>query len=606
MLKKGISLGLLCITGHVYSANIIVNTTEDVVKADNQCSLREAISYVNQGMPEAGYNGCGGKDASSIIELAGKSEYKLNSQITISKSVLIKSMYENTTLDGLLGKNNAVIKTAAKDRLFLIDRKLAPNFNKEKDQDTLISVTFNEVTLKGCEQGGCVDQGGLIFNKEKVLLQYSQLLNGTARQGGAIYNAGMYQENKPLSGVGISNSLIRNNKANQGAVIYSEIPQFIVSQSVIRDNEVTNADASLFDSANALDEDASNLLGTVTGRGMINSTLFNNKGYTLQVMDGMMVNNITMVMNSKGLIVNAPFKKAYVVNSILAKNGPEDCHIITGNDPSKISNNLYSVGCIGTASRQLGQLNLLAGSSVEGKCDVNSDGLLCPFAETDKTVLGYFRPRLLMSYKSLDDSPIVNKGPQTGSGLAPCIGVDQRGLNRPNNIELCDVGAVELVVDQTSVTNVGQDILYGEIAKFKLADQLQDGDLITPAQCKSVMRSELDPQGKAWKPGCLKVVQTNTPSKGTLNITQEGDVTYTPNGNWHGSDEFKILVITTTTRFNDSKNPYIEIPAKVVQSPKNTFEEKKVKTSGGGIGIVTLLGLIGLLGIRRLKHSGNT
>ena len=78
MLKRGISLGLLCITGHAYSANITVNTTEDVVKADAQCSLREAITYINQGMPEAGYNGCGGKDASSIIELVGKSEYKIN------------------------------------------------------------------------------------------------------------------------------------------------------------------------------------------------------------------------------------------------------------------------------------------------------------------------------------------------------------------------------------------------------------------------------------------------------------------------------------------------------------------------------------------------
>lgn len=139
-----------------------------------------------------------------------------------------------------------------------------------------------------------------------------------------------------------------------------------------------------------------------------------------------------------------------------------------------------------------------------------------------------------------------------------------------------------------------------------MADQLQDGDLITPAQCKIIMGSELDPQGKAWLSGCLKIVQTNTPSKGTLSITEEGAVTYVPNGNWHGSDEFKILVITTTTRFNDSKNPYIEIPAKVVQDPPNTFENKKVKVSGGSAGIFTLLGLIGLIGFRRLKNNRNS
>ena len=80
-----------------------------------------------------------------------------------------------------------------------------------------------------------------------------------------------------------------------------------------------------------------------------------------------------------------------------------------------------------------------------------------------------------------------------------------------------------------------------------------------------------------------------------------GDVVYVPNGNWHGSDEFKIMVITTTTRFNDSKNPYIEVPGRIVQSPPNNFEDKKVKTSGGSSGVLTLLGLVGLLGLRRFR-----
>lgn len=603
MLKRGISLGLLCITGHVYSANITVNTTEDVVKADAQCSLREAIEYVNQGMPEVGYNGCGGKDASSVIELTGKSEYKINSQLTISKSLLIRSIYDNTAIDSLLGKNNAVIKMAGKDRIFLIDRTLAPGFDKltSIDKASLITASFNEITLNGCDQTSCADQGGLIFNKENLSIQYGQLLNGKARQGGAIYNAGAYTENKPLSSVGITNSLLRGNTANQGGVIYSVMPQFIVTSSVVRDNEVSNADASLFESEKAFDEKTSGSIGSASGRGIINTTLFNNKGYTIKVMDGMMVNNITMVMNTKGLIVNAPFKNAYVVNSILAKNGTEDCHVIAGAEADKISNNLYSAGCIGTASQSVGNANLIAGTSVEGKCDVNSDGLLCPFAESEKTILGYFRPRLLTTYQTLADSLIVNKGPQTGSSLMSCISADQRGLARVNSFDLCDRGAIELVVDQTTASLVGQDIFYGEVAKFTLADQLQDGDLITPTQCKTLMGSELDPQGKAWLPGCLKIVQTNTPSKGSLNITQEGDITYTPNGNWHGSDEFNILVVTTTTRFNDSKNPYIEVSARVAQNPPNTFEDKKIKTSGGGTGIFALLGLIGLVGCRRFK-----
>ena len=69
MLKRGIGLGLLCISGHTFSANVIVTTVDDVVKADEQCSLREAIQYVNMGMPAEGYNGCGGKESSAIIQL---------------------------------------------------------------------------------------------------------------------------------------------------------------------------------------------------------------------------------------------------------------------------------------------------------------------------------------------------------------------------------------------------------------------------------------------------------------------------------------------------------------------------------------------------------
>ena len=76
MLKRGIGLGLLCITGQAFSANITVTTTDDIVKADNQCSLREAVEYVNQGMPEAGYNGCGGgKEVTAKIILQGNKEY---------------------------------------------------------------------------------------------------------------------------------------------------------------------------------------------------------------------------------------------------------------------------------------------------------------------------------------------------------------------------------------------------------------------------------------------------------------------------------------------------------------------------------------------------
>ena len=54
MLKQSIGIGMLFIAGHAYSSNIIVTTTADTKADDQQCSLREAIEYINLGMPEEG------------------------------------------------------------------------------------------------------------------------------------------------------------------------------------------------------------------------------------------------------------------------------------------------------------------------------------------------------------------------------------------------------------------------------------------------------------------------------------------------------------------------------------------------------------------------
>lgn len=78
MLKKSIGVATLLVASHAYSDNIKVTITEDIVKNDTECSLREAIDYINQGMPEAGYYGCGGKDAISTVMLEKNKTYLLN------------------------------------------------------------------------------------------------------------------------------------------------------------------------------------------------------------------------------------------------------------------------------------------------------------------------------------------------------------------------------------------------------------------------------------------------------------------------------------------------------------------------------------------------
>ena len=602
MLKRGIGLGLLCITGHAFSASITVTTTEDVVKADDQCSLREAVEYINQGMPEAGYNGCGGKDANAKILLEANKEYVLNSQIRISKDVDFASTYETNVTDteNVIGKKNAIIKMAGKDRLFYIEKSTD---SADDTTPAMLNVLFTEITLKGCGQSVCADLGGLIYNKEALTISYGQLLNGIAVQGGAIYNAGLYEANKSLSSVYLNNTLIQGNKAEKGGAIYTEIPAYMIMQSVIRDNEATDASGAVLETQNQFSEDALKTLGTTAPFGVLNTTIFSNKGYVAKVFDAMQINNVTMILNSMGLIVNAPQKKGYVANSILAKNGTQDCTIQAGGEEMQVSNNLYSSGCNGFKSTALGDTQLIAGATTEGKCDYSSSGILCPFTESSKFALGYFLPRILPSYNAITDSPIVNHGVSAQDQVLACSTTDQRSKTRDRNPELCDRGAIELVIDTSSVTTVGQDILYDQTAKFSIADQLQDGELVSAEQCKKIFNRDVDDNGKPWQIGCLKIIQTNTPSKGTLTINQDGDAVYTPNGHWQGSDEFKINVVTSTTSFNKSDNPYISIPARIVQRKPDDFKNDKVKTSGGSLGFFSLIGLVGLVGYRRVKYK---
>ncbi|MBP7217964.1 MAG: rhombotarget A, partial [Acinetobacter sp.] len=249
---------------------------------------------------------------------------------------------------------------------------------------------------------------------------------------------------------------------------------------------------------------------------------------------------------------------------------------------------------------------IAGGVNDEGVCAAPpATGLLCPYYTPKDQMLGFFKPRLLMSYSKLSDSLIVNKGriysDGTNIGLASCEATDQRGKSRSGYDELCDLGAVELIIDRSAIPIVGQDILFGETAKFNIVDSLMDGELVDPASCKAILGKELNSQGQPWQAGCLDIQQTQTPSKGKLTLDQDGNVTYVPNNNWHGADMFNLRVMTTTTRLNDVSNYYINIPTTIVQEPPNNFQNKTVNVSGGSSGLGAIFMLLGLVGLRRFK-----
>lgn len=595
MLKKGMGFLLLCTAGHIFAADIIVTTVDDVVKADQECSLREAIEYINKGKPEAGYNGCGGKDSTDNIILYNQ-EYKINQEIRISKSLYLRTQYQQTIEDDIPGKKNATIRMTGTDRIFTIQHEKP---SKDEDKNQSLYVSIQEVNLQGCEAVQCKDKGGLIYNEGQLTFEQGRLINGKAKQGGAIYSAKSANSNlDPVNN--IRYSLVQNNQAEQGAVIYSQHPDYNLLGSVIRNNRVTTSNGYLLYADQALDEDfIKNVSTTQISYGLTNSTVFENQGYIIRVMDGVLVNNATIILNSKGLVLDAPSQKGYIANSIVAKNGSEDCRLITTAGTYNLSNNLYGAGCSGFASQALGQTPLIASSQNEGECDSGSDGILCPFREYERYALGYFRPRLLLSYKKLSDSPIVNQGVPLSANYVVCNGLDQRQLSRVSNNELCDRGSIELIVDRSISNSIGQDIPYGQTARMTIKDSLLDGELVPASQCQALLGNP--PNNQPWQTGCMRIVQTNTPSKGSLTLGDNGEVIYTPDKDWHGTDEFNLMVVVSTTRFNDSLNPYLSIPVKIYQYPTSTFPNTKVKTSGGSLAMYSLIGLASLILLRRKK-----
>lgn len=620
MLKRTISLCLLCMASHAYSANITVNTTDDEDGiANNKCSLREAITLINMTdsagkIPEAGYGGCSGVDASPSIVLETGKTYLLDKQIEIKKSLTVNVLNENAGDTAFNGENNAIIKAKGAHRLFNIDDG-QPNIAN-------LTVSFRQVDFKGCAADTatvCAPTGGLIFNRENLVISFSRLSHGTASDsGGAIYNEGVASTGERDASAGLltlNNVLFENNQANQGAAIFSVQPRYDIGGSVFRRNNATstaetNPGTIVYVSrpGEAVGNDSSSV--SRTGN-IVNSTFYENTGRVANLLDGMLINNSTIILNTAGVFLNSETGSANFSNSIVMDNRSGDC--LQSERNKTITNNLLyragncGVGAAGNPNRQLAAgVALLANSEItgklEGKCDApNKDGLLCPFNTQKEIFNGFFRPRLLVNYTSIADSPIINRGRFASASetitTKACESTDQRGKPR-QPLVLCDIGAIELVIDPQ---RIGQDIKYDQVSEIDLTDNLGDGQLWPKEECDAVFKDLPNPPVNAnWQDGCLQFTPGQAPKKGTFTLSADALLKYVPFKNFHGSDNFSIQLVTTTSRFSEGSNDRtLTLPGTIVQEPDNNFENKSVNTSGGSTGLLGLLGVLGLIGIRR-------
>lgn len=627
MLKRLISLSLLCIAGHAYSDNIIVNTTEDDNAANDKCSLREAIALINSTgtdgkIPEAGYQGCVGKEASPIIVLESGKTYTVDKgQIDIKKALSINSLPDSQTSLNFKGEKNATIKVIGSNRLFNIDDN-NPNIAS-------FIVSIDETDIIGCAADKattiCDQNGGIIFNRENLKISYSRITNGRASvDGGAIFNAGIADSSSSNSSAAafltLNNVFMANNSAVEGAGVYSSQPRYTITNSVFKDNTASAANGAVVHVGQSVlnpPKDGEEIPTTRTAQ-IFNSTFFNNTAFAANLLDAMIINNSTIVRNRAGVLLNAKSGVANLSNSIVAGNTNSDCTIGSENN-AKTNNIVFSkAGCdipvstqtdnpnyqLTTADKDKLFANIKIGGAdgkiIEGECDKPpAFGLLCPFRTEKEVFNGYFKPRLLVAYENISQSPIVNRGRINNDGSTTntlaCISNDQRGKARETNV-LCDIGAIELTIGTTSL--VGQDILYGQVAEIDLSDNLGDGELWPAGSCEEVLGKRAD--GAVWQDGCLNTATDSPVKKGQLTLNSDALLKYTPFSNYHGKDTFSFRIMTTTSRFSaGDTNKTILLNGAIVQDPPNNFENKTVNTSGGSVGLIGMLGMMSLVWIRR-------
>ena len=637
----------LCSTFAFAAADIIVTTPIDRIAADGECSLREAVNYINADQRDA-EGDCKPEDdeANAVITLDNTETYTLNSALLIKAGMTIQADNVFGVLDQPADEQ-PIIK--ANGRAFLIDDGSA---FPEPSVVILSGLRILGVAAESDVADGFTaqEQGGLIFNRELLSLDRVTLSGGVAKEGGAVYNSSLDAV------LEVSQVLFERNYADQGAAVYSESFGLNISQvSIVNNGQIDPAadGFSIYLETPSIPsypaEPDANAEPVTISPGLDASLLrnvlfFDNRTGAVLLNPSISANNLTVIGNDRGVKFDAAQAIANegnrisiisrLANSVLLGNTEYDLsattqdkiylnHLVFDNlsggfDASNTarSENLNDIGLTddqldGLIAAQTVEIN---GEMVE-ICRIpqigSEVGLFCPLIRIEGEYLPTIKPRLFLTYQTLAESPIVNSGLRTGtpSPLAlSCEPDDIRGQARP----ICDIGSFELVVFGEGALNnsVNEDIFFGELATLNLATAIGDGQLVPAEFCAGLMLplaqtdQETLPTGdnmsSGFTDGCLRFVRGNAPQKGSVEVLANGLIQYTPGSNYQGTDTFQYRVVTTTSRFSGANNErFLTITTQILQDPKSGIDSDTIGIYGDGGGsnapvwlfVLTLLGL---------------